>query len=283
MEKGADKPIISMRNVFFRYDNQEKWALKGIDLDIYQGEWVAVAGGNGSGKSTLARLMNALLFPVEGEVTVFGKNPFNKKDVWDIRRQAGMVFQNPDEQSVGQTAADDIAFGLENLGVPEPEIRERSEAVMKQLGLADYKNTDPSRLSPGRRQLLAIAGVLAMEPKAVIFDEACSMLDPLAAQNVYRAMCKLHRQGMAIIHITHEPEEIYWAQRIVILREGTVFANGTVREALENSYWLYEAGLLPPFAVRIRDGLFREGIRLSPDMTTEDRLREELWTLLSSK
>ncbi|WP_028609259.1 ATP-binding cassette domain-containing protein [Paenibacillus harenae] len=268
--------MINLKNIFYQYSKNDNWALQEINLSIFPGEWVAIVGSNGSGKSTLAKLMNGLLIPTRGEIHFFGRNPCNENDLWEIRRMVGIVFQNPDSQIVGNTIEDDIAFSLENIGVPPVEIDKRLTEVMDQFQLYPLKNQSPHTLSPGQKQKLAIAGVLAMKPKAVIFDEASSMQSPKDAQELYRMMSDLHQQGTTIVQITHEMEDLYGCERIIVLQDGMVKLEGKPGEILANTIMMKEAGLIPPFAVRIRDSLMESGYDEIRNAITPDQLVKQI-------
>jgi len=271
--------MINFENVFYQYSKNENWALQKIHLSIFPGEWVAIVGSNGSGKSTLAKLMNGLLIPTRGEINVFGRNPCCDNDLWEIRRMMGIVFQNPDLQIVGNTIEDDIAFGLENIGVPPVEIDKRLTVVMGQFQLYPLKNQSPHTLSPGQKQKLAIAGILAMKPKVIIFDEASSMQSQKDTQELYRMISDLHKQGTTIVQITHEMEDLYGCERIIVLQDGMVKLEGKSGDILANTIMMKEAGLIPPFAVRIRDSLMESGYDEFRDAITPDRLVKQICKL----
>lgn len=264
--------MISFKDVFYRYQENDNWALRGIHLSILPGEWIALVGSNGSGKSTLAKLMNGLLIPTRGEVNVFGRNPSCEHDLWEMRRMMGIVFQNPDLQIVGNTVEDDIVFGLENIGVPPEEMNRLLSEVMSQFQLHTLKHKSPHTLSPGQKQKLAIAGIIAMKPKVIIFDEASSMQSPKDAQELYRIMSVLHQEGTTIVQITHEMEDLYGCQRIIVLQDGLIKLEGKPCDILSNTTMMTEAGLIPPFAVRIRDAIMESGYDTARDATTTDEL-----------
>lgn len=271
------KPIISMKDVWFRYSDEGDWVLKGINFELYPGEWVSILGGNGSGKSTMARMMNGLILPVRGEVIVDHKCTGNEAELWDIRKTVGMVFQNPENQIVAMTVEDDIAFGLENLGLEPEEINRRIDEVTELLGLSHLRKREPHRLSGGQKQRLAIAGVLAMRPKVIIFDEATAMLDPKGARDVIHIMEMLQQQGISIIHISHEMDEVHSSDRIMILKKGEIIADGRSDEVLLQAELLSSSGLVPPFAVRVREELERRGVHLDRGKITVKDLAEEIW------
>ncbi|CCQ93722.1 Energy-coupling factor transporter ATP-binding protein EcfA 1 [[Clostridium] ultunense Esp] len=256
------EPILTAEDLYFRYSESGDWVLKGVNIALYPGEWVGILGGNGSGKSTLAKLLNGLLLPQKGTVKIFGLNPNVQEDLPLIHQKVGMIFQNPENQIVAMTVEDDIAFGLENLGLPLQEIERRTDQVLEQMKLTPYRKTEPHRLSGGQKQRLAIAGVLAMRPEVIIFDEAASMLDPEGAYELLQTMIELHRQKITLVHITHELEEIRYADRLIVMEGGRILAEGRPMEVLIQVETLKKAALLPPFAVRLWDRLAREGIRL---------------------
>lgn len=268
--------MINFENVFYQYSKNENWALQEINLSIFPGEWVAIVGSNGSGKSTLAKLMNGLLIPTRGEINVFGRNTCFENDLWEIRRMVGIVFQNPEIQIVGNTIEDDIAFGLENIGFTPLEIEKRMKVVMDQFQLYPLKNQSPHTLSPGQKQKLAIAGVVAMKPRVILFDEASSMQSPKDTQELYQMMCSLHNQGTTIVQITHDMEGLYGCDRIIVLQDGTVKLEGHPGDILANTMLLNEAGLIPPFAVRIRDAIMKSGYDAMRDANTSDQLVKQI-------
>lgn len=254
--------VISLKDVSFRFDPSRDWALRKIDLTIHEGEWVMIVGANGSGKSTLIRLMNGLLRPTCGEVCVYGTSTNDSQNLKDIRRTAGMVFQNPNHQIVGMTVEEDAAFGLCNVGAAPDQIEARCRTVLQWLGLYEKKECFPHFLSGGEKQKLAIAGVLVMEPKVILFDESTSMLDAQSVKSILEIMSELHRNGCTIVQVTHEVEEIFAADRLVVLRQGEIRFDGAPIEALSGSSIFTEAGLLPPFAVRMRDKAVQNGLSL---------------------
>lgn len=275
--------IIDVQDIWFRYPEEENWVLKGIDFSLKQGEWVTILGGNGSGKSTFAKLLNGLLVPSRGYLSVFGISPKSEDEIWNIRQKVGMIFQNPENQIVAMTVEDDIAFGLENLGVEPAEMEQRIDEVLEQLGISEYRKSEPHKLSGGQKQRLAIAGVLAMRPQVMIFDESTSMLDPQGAADVLGIMRSLQQQGISIIHITHEMDEVYYSDRILVFKHGKIKKEGTPREVLSDVNVLNEAGLIPPFAVRVRDALMKKGYVIGPEIMTEEELAGELWKSLLPK
>ncbi|WP_049788731.1 ATP-binding cassette domain-containing protein [Paenibacillus sp. Y412MC10] len=254
--------VISFNNVWFRYDSHQDWTLREINLTLDEGEWLTIVGGNGSGKSTLVRLINGLLQPTLGEVAVYGKKTCNYGNLWDIRQNVGMVFPNAENQIVGMTVQEDTAFGLYNIGVSPEEAESRCRSVLQLLGLYELKDRPPYFLSGGEKQKLAIAGVLAMEPKVIIVDESTSMLDTQSARHIHEIMSELHRNGYTLIQVTHEVEEIFTADRLIVMQKGKIRFDGTPQEAAANSCVFTDSGLLPPFSVRMRDLAKQKGLNV---------------------
>lgn len=226
--------MIKFKDVKFTYsdedDDQIIYALNGVNLEILEGEFVTILGHNGSGKSTLAKLLNAQIFPDQGDVTIFGKNT-KEADIWDIRKRVGMVFQNPDNQMVATIVEEDVAFGPENLGIPLPELRERVDQALEVVGMTKYKDHAPHMLSGGQKQRVAIAGVLAMRPDIVVFDEPTAMLDPTGRKQVMRSANYLNKEeGKTVINITHYMDEAVQSDRVIIMDEGKVVLQGSPRE-----------------------------------------------------
>jgi energy-coupling factor transporter ATPase len=231
----ASEPIIAirgLRHTFGAESGSPVHALDGIDLDVFPGEYLVILGHNGSGKSTLARHLNALLLPTEGEVWVKGLDTRLPENTWTIRRCAGMVFQVPDNQIVASVVEEDVAFGPENLGVPEEELQQRVEWALEVVGLLDCRQREAHSLSAGQKQRVALAGVMAMKPDVLVLDEATSMLDPVGRRDVLAAVRKLNEQGMTIVAITHLMDEATEAVRIVVLQDGKIAIEGTPREVL---------------------------------------------------
>ncbi|SDW91516.1 energy-coupling factor transport system ATP-binding protein [Marininema mesophilum] len=278
--------MIQLKGVGFRYPSiketgAEERVLSNIDLTVDQGEYLAVMGPNGSGKSTMARLFNGLLLPTEGEITVDGLNPRKLEEVWEIRRRVGMVFQNPDNQIVATTVLDDIAFGLENRGVSRDEMVERIQDAIARVGLTGLEKAAPHHLSGGQKQRLAIAGILAMRPSVIIFDEATSMLDPVGRREVIAAMKTLHQEGTTVIHITHSADEALHAERLIVMVEGQIQREGTPLQIFSKPEKLIEDALEVPLFIDLRERLRRQGMSLSQHSANSEELVEELWGLLS--
>ena len=244
--------IISFKQVHYTYPGDELESLCGVDLEIEQGEFVAVLGHNGSGKSTLAKHMNAILVPDEGKVVIDGIDSSEEDDVYEIRRRVGMVFQNPDNQIVANVVEDDVAFAPENLGVPSAEIRERVDAALKQVGMYEYRTHAPHLLSGGQKQRVAIAGVIAMQPKIIVLDEPTAMLDPQGREEVLSTVTKLCREkGMTVVLITHHMDECVGADKLVIMSNGYIKAVGTPAEIFSDVEMMAREGLAVPETTKL--------------------------------
>ena len=255
--------IISFRQVHYTYPGDELESLCGVDLEIEQGEFVAVLGHNGSGKSTLAKHMNAILVPDEGKVVVDGIDSSEEDDVYQIRRRVGMVFQNPDNQIVANVVEDDVAFAPENLGVPSAEIRERVDAALKQVGMYEYRTHAPHLLSGGQKQRVAIAGVIAMQPKIIVLDEPTAMLDPQGREEVLSTVTRLCREeGMTVVLITHHMDECIGADKLVIMSNGYIKAVGTPAEIFSDVEMMAREGLAVPETTKLLYELNGLGISL---------------------
>ncbi|WP_191559295.1 energy-coupling factor ABC transporter ATP-binding protein [Metabacillus idriensis] len=277
-----EQPIIHVDQVTFRYHEDDvKPALNSVSISVKQGEWLAVVGHNGSGKSTLARVLNGLILPQQGQVHVNGA-VLNEDTVWDIRKQVGMVFQNPDNQFVGTTVKDDVAFGLENHGVPREEMKKRVEWATAKVKMEAFLDQEPHHLSGGQKQRVAIAGVIAVLPQIIILDEATSMLDPQGRNEVMETVRELNAQGIVtVISITHDLEEASKADRIIVMNAGEKFAEGTPEEIFKLDHKLVEIGLDLPFPYRVSMKLREAGINLAQNHLDEESLVNELWTLHS--
>ena len=253
--------IVKATDVKYSYINDEKitFALTGVTLSVQKGEFVAVIGHNGSGKSTFAKLINALYTPEAGSVIVDGMDTSDEKNVWEIRRRAGMVFQNPDNQMVATIVEEDVAFGPENIGVPPAEIRKRVDDALEMVDMSEYKERAPHMLSGGQKQRVAIAGVLAMQPELIIFDEPTAMLDPEGRGEVMETAMMLNKKGTTIIFITHYMEEALFADRVVVMSAGGVLAQGTPAQVFDNKQVLSEAGISAPPHIELYHRLKRAG------------------------
>lgn len=277
--------MIEVRGATFTYPGATEPALTKIDLRIEPGEYVAVSGPNGSGKSTLARLLNALLRPQEGRITVDGLDTADDSSIVDIRRRVGMVFQDPDNQLVGATVEDDVAFGLENLGIKPSEIRERVSAALKAVDLQDLRDRPPHRLSGGQKQRVALAGILVMEPRYIILDEATSMLDPVSREDVLSKVQQLRREKeLAVVHISHLMEEVLQADRILVLHQGRLVFTGAPSALVQNKEIFTGVGFKVPAITTLAENLKRQGLKL-PDSNpvSEGELAQALWKLALKK
>jgi energy-coupling factor transport system ATP-binding protein len=272
------RPIVTLDKISFQYDEGEEYALKDVSFDIYEGEWLAIVGHNGSGKSTMAKLLNGLQFPQDGEITVCGMK-LNEESVWDIRRQLGMVFQNPDNQFVGTTVQDDVAFGLENNGIPRDDMIQRVYDSLKKVKMDQFLNQEPHHLSGGQKQRVAIAGVLALRPAIIILDEATSMLDPRGREEVLETVRLLKEEKLlTVISITHDLDEAAKADRIIVMNRGKVYRVGPPEEVFSMDEELIQLGLDIPFSVKMCKAIRQEGIELSKQYLSEEELVTELWT-----
>lgn len=248
-------------------------AIDGVDIEVNAGEFIAVLGHNGSGKSTLAKHINALLYPTEGEVWVDGMNTTDDSHLWNIRQEAGMIFQNPDNQIIGQVVEEDVGFGPENMGVPTAEIWERVEESLKTVGMWEYRKKSPDRLSGGQKQRVSIAGVIAMHPKCIIMDEPTAMLDPAGRREVIRAARALNDvEKITIILITHNMEEAIYANRIFVMDQGKIAIKGTPREVFSQVEKMKELHLDVPEATQLAYELKKNGIPLPEGILTKEEL-----------
>lgn len=252
-------------------------AVKEVDLDVKEGEFIAILGHNGSGKSTLAKHINAILTPSEGTIYVDGKNTADENAVWEIRQAAGMVFQNPDNQIIGTIVDEDVAFGPENMGVPQEEIIRRVEKSLKAVGMWEYRSHSPNRLSGGQKQRVAIAGVVAMEPKCIVLDEPTAMLDPNGRREVVSTALELNRKaGVTILLITHYMEEVIQADRIFVMEQGEVVMQGTPREIFSRVDELRRLRLDVPQATLLAFELKKAGLDLPDGILTIAELTSRL-------
>ncbi|MEA3406877.1 MAG: energy-coupling factor transporter ATPase [Chloroflexota bacterium] len=270
-------PLIRAVDVHYTYDEGSHTveALRGVDLCIDEGDFVALVGHNGSGKSTLAKCLNALLLPTQGDVWVKGQNTrhCSESALLEIRATVGMVFQHPENQFVATTVREEVAFGPENLGVPEPELHRRVECALQDVGLESVKGRNPHDLSTGQKSRLAIAGILAMEPECLILDESTAMLDPIARRNVLALLDDLHRRGLTLILITHSMEEAVLADRIVVLDEGRVALEGSPSRVFADHAVFDDLGLDLTVSAAIARGLQHRGLDLSGEtILTQDDL-----------
>lgn len=275
------KEILSLRDVTYTYTPEEadmRKAVEDISITVNDGEWIAIVGHNGSGKSTLAKLMNGLLFPESGEVRILGE-PLNEENLWAIRSQMGMVFQNPDNQFVGATVQDDVAFALENNGVPFEDMVVRVYESLAQVKMDQFLNSEPHHLSGGQKQRVAIAGALAIKPKILILDEATSMLDPQGRKEVLSTVQKLRKETqLTVLSITHDLEEALLADRILVMNQGKKFTEGTPEQIFQRGEELVELGLDLPFAMKMSKLMRLNGVNLQGEHMSEEELVNDLWT-----
>ncbi len=274
--------FIELKNVSFSYDEEnepEKKAVDDVSLSVKKGEMLAIVGHNGSGKSTLAKLLNGLLQPSAGEVLVMGKSTLQEDNIIDIRRNVAMVFQNPDNQLVATIVEDEVAFGAENLGIEPEEIRRRIDESLSEVGMLEFKNKKAHQLSGGQKQRIAIAGVLAMEPKCIIFDESTAMLDPAGREDVLEIMHRLNSEGVTIVFITHYMEEITNFDRIIVLSKGKIAMEGTPGEIFSDVTKLNKLRLDVPEIVWLSELLRRGGLEVPKNILNADDLVEALCQL----
>ncbi|ADB67016.1 TPA: energy-coupling factor ABC transporter ATP-binding protein [Listeria monocytogenes] len=274
--------FVRLEHVFYKYEDTEKYAVKDVSISAQKGEWVALVGHNGSGKSTIAKLLNGLLFPEDGLIKI-GHFVLSEKNIWDIRRQVGMVFQNPDNQFVGATVQDDVAFGLENHGVPHDTMVERVESALNEVGMQSYALHEPARLSGGQKQRVAIAGVLALQPDVIILDEATSMLDPRGRAEVMETIRIMREQEeITVISITHDLDEVLFADRVIVMNNGEVHSEGTPKEIFQQADAMREIGLGVPFIIELQEKLVAGGFETGSTVLSEGALLDQLWKLNSN-
>ena len=274
--------IIQINNIEYSYSSEEtegaavRKAIDGVTLDIEKGSFVAILGSNGSGKSTLAKHLNALLLPTAGTVTVCGMDTADPANTWEIRRRCGMVFQNPDNQLVSSVVEDDVAFGPENLGVDPIEIRRRVDYALKAVGMYEHRKKGPHLLSGGQKQRIAIAGVIAMMPECIVFDEPTAMLDPSGRREILSIIKELHSQGKTVVLITHFMEEAAQADRTIVMDKGRVAFDGTPAQLFALGSKLGEMHLELPFAAELSEELRKLGIDVPASIIDEEGLAEFL-------
>lgn len=268
--------IIKVQNVSFAYSREEGSepvkAIDGISFEIEAGSFTAIIGKNGSGKSTLAKNLNGLLLPTEGDILVADYNTKDDAHIWDVRQTAGMVFQNPDNQLVSAIVEDDVAFGPENLGVDPQEIRQRVDLALEAVNMGQFKNKAPHLLSGGQKQRIAIAGVVAMKPRCIIFDEPTAMLDPKGRKEIMAIIDELHREGITVVLITHFMEEAVRADRVIIMNEGKILLDGTPAEVFSQGALIKSVNLDVPPIVELADELRAVGISVPDEIITEEKM-----------
>ncbi len=274
------KSIIDVKNLSFRYkESQEYYDVKDITFHVKRGEWLSIVGHNGSGKSTTVRLIDGLLEAESGEIVIDGQR-LTEENVWNIRRQIGMVFQNPDNQFVGATVEDDVAFGLENQGLSRQEMKKRVEEALDLVGMLDFKKREPARLSGGQKQRVAIAGVVALRPAILILDEATSMLDPEGRRELIDTVKGIRKDyDMTVISITHDLEEVAMSDRVLVMKKGEIESTSSPRELFSRND-LDQIGLDDPFANQLKHSLSQNGYDLPENYLTESELEDKLWELL---
>ena len=269
--------IIEVKDVEFRYEGAEEEAVAGVSLRVERGEFVAVLGRNGSGKSTLAKLLNALNIPQKGEIWIDGVAAHEEANSLEVRKKCGMVFQNPDNQIVATVVEEDCAFGLENLGVPPEEIRRRVDEALRVVGMRDYAEAAPHMLSGGQKQRVAIAGVLAMRPKIIVFDESTAMLDPSGRREVFAVAEELNRRdGITIVWITHFMDEALRAGRLLVMDAGKIALEGAPREVFEKTEEIRKMGLDAPPMAQLAAQLRADGVPLRAGIMTVEEMAVEL-------
>ena len=274
------KSIIEVKDLSFRYkEDQEYYDVNSVTFHVKRGEWLSIVGHHGSGKSTTIRLIDGLLEAESGEIWIDGQL-LSSENVWDLRRQIGMVFQNPDNQFVGATVEDDVAFGLENQGLPREEMKKRVAESLELVGMLDFKNREPARLSGGQKQRVAIAGVVALRPAILILDEATSMLDPEGRRELIQTVQEIRKDHqMTVVSITHDLEEVAMSDRVLVMKKGQVESTSNPRELFSRAD-LDQIGLDEPFTNQLRESLREAGYQLPDGYLTERELEDKLWELL---
>lgn len=279
MAQIGEKMVILTENLSFNYNSDlgENTALKSIDFSVKKGEFVAVLGHNGSGKSTLAKHLNAILLPSGGKVYVNGIDTSDSERLWDIRSNTAMVFQNPDNQIVATVVEEDVAFGVENLGIPSDEIKKRVAEALEIVGMSEYAAHAPHLLSGGQKQRVAIAGVIAMRPEIIVFDEATAMLDPMGRKEVMDCILKLNKtRGITVVFITHNMDEAVLADRVVVINEGEILMNDIPKKVFSNVEILKSYGLDVPQVTYLTHLLRKRGIDIPKDILTVDEFVMEI-------
>ncbi len=277
----TNESCIQVENVEYMYEESSDKVLKGISLEVRKGEFLAVLGHNGSGKSTLAKLLNALYVPTSGRIVVCGMNTSDDTLTWDIRQKAGMIFQNPDNQIVATVVREDVAFGLENMGVPHDEMVTRIDQALEAVHMTSRADSAPHMLSGGQKQRVAIAGVLAMQPDILIADESTAMLDPMGRKEVLDVIHRLNREkGITVVWITHYMEEAAEADRVIVMNNGNVALTGTPREVFSHVNEMRQMHLDVPHMTDLANDLRNDGMPLSAGILTVEEMTEEVCRLL---
>ncbi|MDF2910940.1 MAG: energy-coupling factor transporter ATP-binding protein [Sporolactobacillus laevolacticus] len=275
--------IIEVSGLSYRYTEEHPWVLKDINFTVNKGEWLSIVGHNGSGKSTLAKCLNGLILPQKGTVQVGGYNTADEKTIWDVRRLVGMVFQNPDNQFVGATVQDDVAFGMENHGLPREEMIKRLSEALRLVKMDSFAKSEPHRLSGGQKQRVAIAGIVALQPLIIIMDEATSMLDPEGRKEIIQTVRALNKEHhLTVISITHDLEEAIHSDRLLVMNDGQIIREGQPRDIFKSTDLLKKIGLDLPFAIKLRNALRAKGVPLKDTALFQEELVDELWTLHSN-
>jgi energy-coupling factor transport system ATP-binding protein len=276
---GMTGTIIRLTDVSFAYEGAEEKAVRGVSFEVKKGEFLSIIGHNGSGKSTLAKMLNGLLLPTEGQVEVEDIATSDEKRIWEVRQTVGMVFQNPDNQFVAPTVEDDIAFGMENIGVPPNEMEARITNALQQVNMTEFRHAEPNRLSGGQKQRVAIAGTLAIQPAVLVLDEATAMLDPRGRKEVLDVVRRMNREaGMTVIQITHYLEETLDSDRILVMDRGKIVGEGTPETIYQKVDWLRKLGLDVPFACDLQHRLLNKGFRFPELKMTGEGVLDSLWT-----
>lgn len=278
MEQTEKNIIIDAQDVHYSYEEDASEAVRGVTLQVRRGEFLCILGHNGSGKSTLAKLLNGLFIPTAGKITVCGMDTRDEEKQLDVRRSAGMVFQNPDNQLVATIVEEDVAFGPENLGVPQKELRGRVNGALAAVNMSEFARSSPHKLSGGQKQRIAIAGVLAMQPDIMIMDEPTAMLDPMGRREVINTVMRLNKQEhITVVLITHFMEEAALAERLIIMHEGKIAMEGKPRRVLSQIEALKDLSLEAPEAAYMAYSLNKAGVPVRGDVLSVKELAEEIW------